>query len=202
MKKWPSNLQNLITYFGRLPGVGPKMAERIVLSLLRRPKEEIQAFANTLQSISTGAQRCATCFTLSSSEKCEVCSDNTRDNSLLLILADPVSALNIEQSGKYNGYYFILGGLINPIEGITPEKLRVKQLVERVKNTTSIKEIIFAFNQNVEGEATLLYLKKLLGETKNITLSRLARGVPMGADLTYADDLTLASAVNERQNLK
>ena len=199
MKKWPSNLQNLITYFGRLPGVGPKMAERIVLSLIRRPKEEIDIFARELASLSSGTTRCKTCHTLSTTEFCEICSDKNRDSSLLIIVADPVSAYNIEQSGNYNGYYYILGGLINPIEGITPERLRVKQLVEKLKSDTNLKEIIFAFNQNQEGEATLLYLKKLLGETKNISFSRLARGISTGADLAYADELTLASAVNERQ---
>lgn len=201
MKKWPSNLQNLITYFGRLPGVGPKMAERIVLALIRRPKEEIDQFASTLASIASGTKRCSTCFTLSTAELCEICSDNTRDKAILLIVADPVSAFNIEQSGNFNGLYYVLGGLINPIEGVTPEKLRVKQLVARIGKDDTLKEVIFAFNQNLEGEATLLYLKKLLAETRNLTFSRLARGISTGADLAYADDLTLASAVTERQKL-
>lgn len=201
MRKWPSNLQSLITEFGRLPGIGPKMAERIVLAMIKKPNSDVDAFVRALQTLTQGTNRCATCYTLSAKDPCEICNDKTRDNSILLIVADPVSAFNIEKSQNFTGNYFILGGLINPIEGITPEKLRVKQLVSRISKDDSLKEVIFAFNQNVEGEATLLFLKKILAETKDITLSRLARGVPMGADLAYADDLTLASAVTERQKL-
>ena len=201
MKRWPSNLQTLITYFGRLPGIGPKMAERIVLSLLTRPNDDIQHFATALSSLSEGSHSCNTCFTLSATDPCDICADASRDKNLLLVVADPVSAFNIEQSKKYNGHYFILGGLINPIEGITPERLNVKALVKRVGTIPELKEIIFAFNPNVEGEATLLYLKKLLSKNEKLIFSRLARGIPVGADISYADDLTLASAVDERQKL-
>jgi recombination protein RecR len=201
MKKWPSNLQTLITHFGRLPGVGPKMAERIVLSLLKKHKEDIHSFSHALSSITEGTLLCTTCFTLSANDPCEVCGDSSRDTTLLLVTADPVSTLTIEQSGTYNGLYFILGGLINPIEGITPEKLRVKKLVDSIEKRSNLKEVIFAFNPNVEGEATLLYLKKLLSSQEELSFSRLARGIPVGADLTYADDITIASAVNQRQKL-
>lgn len=201
MRKWPSNLQNLITYFGRLPGIGPKMAERIVLSLLTKPNDEIQEFSKALATLTTGNYKCTTCNTLSATDPCDICNNTQRELSLLLIVADPVSALNIEQSGKYNGYYFILGGLINPIEGITPEKLNVKHLLKRVADTPQLKEVVFAFNPNVEGEATLLYLKKLLSENEKLIFTRLARGIPVGADLAYADDITLASAVHDRQRV-
>jgi len=202
MKKWPSNLQKLITYFGRLPGIGPKMAERIVLSLLNKPKNELKDFADTLASITQGLKSCSSCFTLSDTELCDTCSDKTRDGTAtLLIVADPVSALNIEQSGEYKGHYFILGGLINPLEGMTPEKLNIKPLLTKLKAEPHIKEIIFAFNPNTEGEATLIYLKKLLEKNRKFLYTRLARGIGVGADLAYADEATLASAVHERQQI-
>lgn len=201
MKKWPPNLQNLITYFGRLPGIGPKMAERIVLSLINKRKDDVNDFAGALASITQGTHTCSSCNTLSSTDPCDTCSDKTRDGSQMLIVSDPVSALNIEQSGEYKGKYFILGGLINPLEGVTPEKLNIKALLKKIKTETAVKEIIFAFNANVEGEATLLYLKKLLEKNKKLSFSRLARGISTGADLAYADGATLASAVHERQKI-
>lgn len=201
MKRWPNNLKKLIQYFGRLPGIGPKMAERIVLFLQKQPQGEVKNFATLLSSLPNSATLCIHCFTLSEKNVCDICMDKTRDNRYLLIVGDPVSALNIENSEKYRGYYFILNGLLNPLEGIGPQKLNIKKLLERIKSSSALKEVILAFNANVEGEATLLYLKKILNQHKNIKLTRLARGLPMGSELSYADEITLSAAISERQPL-
>lgn len=199
MKQWPSNLKRLMQYFGRLPGVGPKMAERIVLSLQKQPGSEIKNFALLLSELPSSVQLCSGCFTLSEKDVCEICEDLNRNKSLLIVVADPVSALNIESSGKFKGYYFILNGLLNPLEGITPEKLNIKKLIMRINSSPDLREIILAFNSNVEGEATLLYLKKILTPFKQLKLTRLARGLPMGSELSYADEITLSAAIIDRQ---
>jgi len=201
MKQWPSSLKKLIQHFGRLPGIGPKMAERIVLYLQTRPEKDILEFAETLRASISGIKNCKQCFTLSDKDVCDICRDSSRDSSLLMITGDPVSLLNIERSGKYRGNYFILGGVLSPLEGVNAEKLRVKELMKRVESS-NLKEIILSFNATVEGEATVLYLKSLIKKnTPAVAISRLARGIPVGGELSYADEVTLGDAVTGRQSL-
>jgi len=201
MKRWPSDLQKLIQHFGRLPGIGPKMAERLVLYLIKRPPTDLSSFAELLTKIQKHTHQCEVCNTLTEKKLCDICNDSRRDSSLLCVVADPVAALNIENSDQFKGYYFILGGLLNPIEGITPDKLYFKKLMQKIKKSPTLKEITLAFNANVEGEATMLYIKKLLTPFPSIKLTKLARGLPMGSDLAYADEVTLSAAINERQRL-
>lgn len=201
MKQWPPSSRALIQYFGRLPGVGPKMAERIVLFLQKQSPEDGARFADTLRSLHSSVYTCNECYTLTESKTCSICGDPKRDNSLLLIVADPVSAYNIEQPGTYVGKYFILGGLLNPLEGITPDKLRFKELIQTINKNSSLHEIILGFNANVEGEATQLYIKKLLSNVPKIKITRLARGLPMGSEVSYADEVTLREALSGRQQV-
>jgi recombination protein RecR len=201
MKQWPPNSRALIQYFGRLPGIGPKMAERIVLYLQKQSEKNAEEFAHTLSTLHSSVHTCQVCYTLSETKICSICSDSKRDDSLLLIVSDPVSAYNIEQPGSYNGKYFILGGLINPLEGITPDRLRFKELIQTINTNQSLKEIILGFNANVEGEATQLYIKKLLAKVHNIKITRLARGLPMGSEVSYADEVTLREALSGRQQV-
>lgn len=198
MKEWPKNLMSIIKFFGRMPGIGPKMAERLTLYLLKQPTNELKTFADLLYKLPQEIKLCSQCYTISDTTLCDICKNPKRSKSLLMIVADPVSALTIEKSDTFPGYYFILGGLLNPIEGITPDKLRIKELIDTVKKSPQLKEIIFAFNPTVEGEATILYLKKYLFPLKR-KLTRLARGLPMGGDITYTDEITLREAVSQRK---
>lgn len=201
MKQWPNNSKKLIQFFGRLPGIGPKMAERVVLFLQRQSPDTVKEFASTLQSLHSSVQLCTNCYTLSENSICSICSDVNRKQDTLLIVADPVTAYTLEQSGDYDGAYFILGGNLNPLDGLTPEKLRFKELVLRLKKPPHVQEVILGFNATVDGEATQLYIKKLLSGYDSLRLTRLARGLPIGSDIAYADTTTLREAISGRQDL-
>lgn len=197
MKSFPAPIQYLLDEFAKLPGIGPKSAERFVFYLLKRPPEEIERFAATLLRLTSAVRQCSVCFDFSESDPCQYCKDKQRDGTILCVVAESADVLAIEKTGEYRGRYHVLGGVLRPTEGITPDQLRINELVKRVRGD-GIKEIILATNPDLEGEATALYINKLLRPV-NVSVTRIAKGLPMGSDLEYADEVTLANALAGRR---
>jgi len=194
--RYPASIQNLIDYFCKLPTVGPKTAERYVFYLLKQHPEWLQQFAQAIAEVKEKTTVCQTCFAIAESNPCRICSDKKRHHSVLCLVADTRDMLVIESTKQYNGIYHILGGVINTIEDIKPDQLNIKALLNHIKQN-GIKEVILAFNPNLEGETTAMYIAKLLKSCK-IKVTRLAKGLPMGADLEYADEITLINALKYR----
>ena len=199
MLRFPDSIKNLIDYFDRLPGIGPKTAEKLVFYLLKQPKNIIKGFSEALADLHDTIQFCQICQNFSQAEKCEICRDPERDTSTICVVAENHDLAAIEHSGEFHGVYHVLGGTINPLEGITPDLLNISQLSKRIENKR-VNEIILAFNSDYEGEATILYLQKLL-EGKDLKLSRLAQGLPMGSVVEYADEVTLSKALKGRTEI-
>lgn len=196
MSIYPKEILNLIHLFSRLPGLGPKSAERLVFYLLDNHSQELIA---SLEGLNGKIRRCSLCGNYTIQNTCDICRDPKRDQSIIAVVARPQDIMAIERSNEFNGVYHILGGLLVPLKGITAEKLHIKELEARV-NTKKINELILAFDSTVEGESTALYLKQIF-EKPSLKLSRLARGLPVGADLEYADEITLRDALKNRQQL-
>ncbi|MFH1822616.1 MAG: recombination mediator RecR [Patescibacteria group bacterium] len=197
--KFPVSIQNLINFFEKLPSVGPKTAERYVFYLLKMDPEALQKFAQTIAELKEKTTVCKTCLAITESDPCYICADQKRNQSQLCIVSNTQDMLTIESTKQYNGLYYILGGLINTITGIEPKNLNIRSLEERIKNS-KLTEIILALNPTVEGETTALFLTKML-KPYNIKISRLAKGLPMGSDLEYADEVTLTNALKYRIDL-
>jgi len=197
--RYPKSIQNLIEHFSKLPSVGPKTAERYVFYLLKQHPEWLQGFAQAIAELKEKTIVCQNCLAIAETNPCSICADNRKNKSIICVVADTRDQLAIEATGQYNGLYHILGGVLNTIEGIKPEQLNIKRLLARLK-TMPVKEIILALNPDLEGETTSLYLAKLLKPFK-IKLTRLAKGLPMGADLEYADEITLSNALKYRNEV-
>ena len=197
--KFPSSIQNLINEFIKLPTVGPKTAERFVFHLLQQSPEELQKFAQAVAELKEKITICQTCFSVAESNPCPICSDKTRDNTFICVVENTRDMLAMEKTKEFKGYYHVLGGTINAIEGTSPDDLRIKELINRIKKG-QVKEIILALNPDLEGETTALYLNKQLN-LLNINITRLAKGLPTGADLEYADEITLANALKFRNKI-
>jgi recombination protein RecR len=197
----PLPVNNLISALERLPGIGPKTASRLAFFLLRSPDEISQQLAAALQDIKKATGACRRCFhiTLVEQEYCDICQDSRRDESLICVVEDPLDVLAIERTGIFQGRYHVLMGVLSPIEGIGPEDLKIRPLIERIHNE-AIREIIIATNPSMEGDATAIYLQKQL-HSSGIRITRLARGLPMGGDLEYADQNTLLRALAGRQDM-
>lgn len=199
MPQFPKPIQNLIEEFNKLPGIGPKTSERFVYYLLKKPKSELEALALALKNLREKIVVCEQCRSFAEYTPCANCRSAQRDKTILCLVAESPQISLIEKTGEYNGLYFVLGGVLNPIEGITPDRLNLKLLVERLKKSQpKIKELILAFSPDVEGESTALYLRKILKPLVP-KVTRLARGLPVGADLDYADEITLADALKGRK---
>lgn len=196
MRKFPTPIHNATAALGRLPGVGPKTALRYAFSLLRLSKLELASIGRAIVDLGN-ITTCSICFTFAEKELCDICTDPNRDQTKLCIVSEARDISTIEATSVYKGRYFVLGGTLNPIDGRTPEMLNVKPLVDLLKNTPSITECILAFSPDVHGETTIMYLQRLLSAS-NMATTRLARGLPMGADIEYADEVTLASAMTGR----
>jgi recombination protein RecR len=195
----PSSVQNLIDELAKLPGIGPKTAERLAFYLLRSSNKDINALGQALLNLKGKIKTCSQCFNLSETDPCTICADNNRDTSKICVVEEPLDVLALEKTGEYKGLYHVLGGVISPIEGIGPDDLHIKEFLPRFsKNKNQVKEIILATNPSLEGEATAMYLKKLL-EPLGIKLTRIARGLPIGAELEYADEITLSRALEGRK---
>jgi len=200
MNKYPASISNLITQFSKLPGLGPKSAERLVFYLLKQPGEFLNNLADNINCLKNQIKICQTCFNFSTKNPCEICTDPKRDKCIICVVAYPQDLLVIEKTGEYNGLYHVLDGVLNPLENITPDKIRIKELVNRLKNPKKIKEIIIALNPDIEGESTTLYLTRQLKPYK-VKTTRLAKGLPTGADLEYADAITVTDALKGRREV-
>ncbi len=214
--KIPKAIQNLIESLERLPGIGPKTAQRLTFYLLHVPQGELDKFSEAVQNLKKGTVLCSICFTVGETDPCDICKDEKRDKSTICVVEEPLDVLSLERSGKYNGVYHVLGGRIDPLNNIGPDEIYIDQLVSRIKPSngikrTDVKEIILATNPTMEGEATAMYIAKKLREQsaidnlsagkagQQVTITRIGRGLPIGADLEYADETTLIRAMEGRQ---
>lgn len=196
---YPDSLRKLIESFKMMPGVGEKSAERYSFSVLGLEKEQVEMFSTSLMEVYDKVKRCNKCNSLTEKDICDICLDGSRDNNKLLIVDDPKNVFLFEKLGMFHGKYHVLDGLINPLEGINPEDIGLEKLVNRITEE-KYSEIIFALNPSIEGETTSLYIKRIL-EGLDIAITRLASGVPIGADMGYMDSLTLERALNDRKEV-
>lgn len=195
--KYTKSLDSLIEYFKLLPGIGEKNAERLAFSVLNFENEQIDGFIETLNNVHTKIHECSICNNLTEDDdKCLICNDKNRDNEVICVVENVKNLNMFEKANIFNGKYHVLGGLISPMEGKNPEDINISQLIERVKNN-SIKEIILALNPSMEGETTALYISKLL-EGLDIRVTKIAAGVPVGADMEYLDSITIRRALEGR----
>jgi len=190
-------IARLIEELNKLPGIGPKSAQRLAYHLLRSPDEEAKALAEAILTLKEEIKLCSLCFNNTDCDPCRVCQDKERDHSKICVVEKPSDILPLEQTGKYNGVYHVLHGTISPTQGIGPEELKIKELLTRLKDG-SLTEVIVATNPNVESETMAMYLQRIITPL-GIRVTRLARGLPFGAELEYADDLTLGQALENRR---
>ena len=199
MMTLPRPLLKLIEEFQKFPSVGPRSAQRMAFHLLNRDMLQVEEFSKAIIEAKKQIRKCSVCQSLSSTEICDICSSTRRDSSLICVIAEPKDLTSIERTNAFKGLYHVLGGLISPLDGISPEELAIKQLLERVSKK-DVQEVILALNTSVEGEATTLYLHRILSPIcKKIT--RLGFGLPVGSELEYADELTLARAFEARSEI-
>ena len=189
-------VSRLIDEFSRLPGIGPKTAQRLTYHLLRMPAEQARALADAINQVKDRVTLCSVCFNVTESNPCEVCRSETRDRSIVCVVEEPLDVLALERTGSFGGIYHVLHGALSPVDGIGPAELKIDALVKRVQGG-HVREVILATNPNVEGEATASYIARLLTPA-GVLLTRLARGLPVGGDLEYADDVTLKRALDGR----
>lgn len=199
MQKFTPSARELLEHLNRLPGVGPKTAKRYLFHLLREPAGDLYRFSAALAKLPNELTVCGLCGTYSEQHICELCADSRRKTGMLCVVADHEDMGAIENTSEFRGRYHLLGGVLSPLDGITPERLRIRELLSRIK-TEDIKEVILALNPDMEGESTMLYLSKLLSPLQ-IKVTRLARGLPMGSDLEYADEITLTDAIRGRREI-
>lgn len=193
-------LRSLIDELGRLPGVGPKSAQRIAFHLLKVPDEDALRLSSAIVAVKERTTLCSRCFNVAEGgELCDVCSDDRRDASVVCVVEDPRDIVAVERTQQFRGRYHVLQGALNPLEGVGPEQLRVRELLARV-DAEGVKEVILCTNPNLEGEATAMYLAKVVGPL-GIRVTRIASGLPVGGDLEYADELTLGRAIEGRRDL-
>jgi recombination protein RecR len=190
-------IQDLIDELGRLPGIGPKSAQRIAFHILSTDPADVNRLANALRKVKELVRFCTTCFNVAESDQCRVCRDVRRTNEVVCVVEEPKDVVAIERTGEFRGSYHVLGGAINPLEGIGPDNLRIRELMARL-GTGEVKELILATDPNTEGEATATYLA-LLVKPMGIAVTRLASGLPVGGDLEYADEITLGRAFEGRR---
>lgn len=189
----------LIDELGRLPGVGPKSASRMAYFLLRAPREQALALAEAVIEVKDRIVLCSRCFNITEQNPCAVCQDTTRDQSVICVVEEPLDVLALDRTGEYRGLYHVLHGAISPVDGIGPDKLRIRELVDRVERERPA-EVILAMNPNIEGDATAMYIARQLAAS-GVTVSRPASGLPVGGDLEYADEITLGRALAGRRAL-
>ena len=204
-KTLPPSVSRLIDAFAQLPGIGPKSASRLAYYLLRAPSEEAMSLAEALRDLKTRTRFCSVCMNITENNPCDVCADPTRDHSLICVVEEPLDVTAIERSRSFNGVYHVLHGVISPMNGIGPDELKVHELLARVSagvtgESPSVHEVILATNPTLEGENTAAYIQRKLAGTP-VKVTRLARGLPVGGDLEYADEITLSRALEGRQSM-
>lgn len=207
MAEFPEGIRKLIATFERLPGIGPKSATRLVFYLINTPESYTSEMARLLVALKKEIKICKNCFSVSDKELCPICEDGKRDKLTICVVERAIDVMAIENVGGYKGVYHVLGGVINPLDHVGPDDLKIYELIERVRNTRLENpdkniEVILATNPTMEGEATALYIKKRIGEIdEQIKVSRIGSGLPMGADLEYADQATLSRAMDGRRKI-
>ncbi len=199
MKSTPPSIQRLVREFNKLPGIGSKTSERFVFHLLRQPKEEIEALANRLLEIKENVQLCHHCYTFAEEDLCSICADSTRDKRMVCVVAEPKDVMAFENTDQFSGTYHVLGGVINASIGIGPQHLRVDELVARI-SADSVTEVIIGTNPDMEGETTALYIAQQL-EPTGVVVTKIARGLPTGANIEFADESTLGNALAGRRSI-
>jgi recombination protein RecR len=192
-------IENLIIELTRLPGIGRKSAQRLAFFILSMPESEAMSIAEAIRTVKQTARFCSQCFNITDSDLCEVCSDDSRDRSRIVVVEEPSNILVVERSKAFRCLYHVLLGALSPIDGITPEKLKIQELIERVKNHP-VQEVIVATNPNTRGEITAQYIKELLNPL-GVRVTRIAYGLPMGSDIEFADEVTLSKALEGRRDL-
>lgn len=196
---YPKSIASLIEHFQKFPSVGPKSAQRMAFYLLRMPKTEVEKFAQSMIDAKENTKTCEICFNLSSTSPCEICTSSQRDKTTICVVAETKDLIAIEKTNEYKGLYHVLQGLISPMDGIGADDIRIKELLNRLTDE-NVREVILALSPSVEGEATSLYLSKLI-KPFGVKISRIAFGLPVGADLEYADEITIAKAIEGRREL-
>lgn len=196
---YPKTILNLIECFKKFPGIGEKTAERLALSTLNMDDEIINLFSKSLKDGKTKIKKCKRCGSLTEEELCQICTDKTRDTKTLCVVEECKNVILFEKIGTYRGLYHVLGGLISPLDGINPEDIHIDNLIDRIKKE-NIKEVILAIKPSVEGETTTLYIRKMLEGTE-VKITKIAHGIPMGADIDYIDPLTLEMAIEDRTTI-
>jgi recombination protein RecR len=199
MDTTPQPVQRLIEAFSRLPGIGPKSASRLTYYLIRSQSDEAIELSDALRELREKIQFCSICFNITEHSPCPICESEERDRNVICVVEEPLDVMAIERTREYRGLYHVLHGAISPMDGVGPEDLRIRELADRVLNS-SVKEIILATNPSLEGENTAMYIQRKL-IAPGIKITRLARGLPMGGDLEYADEVTLARALEGRREL-
>jgi recombination protein RecR len=191
-------VKSLIEGFERLPGIGPKTAARLTYYLLAVPQSELDKFADVVANLKKNTKQCSKCFNVAESDPCDICADNSRDENLICVVEHPLDVLAIERGAGFDGVYHVLGGVIDPLHNIGPDEIRTNELIGRLGPNT--RELVLALNPNMEGEATCMYLNKMIKQKfPDIKVTRLAHGLPVGADIEYADDVTLSRAISGRR---
>ena len=196
---YPKTILNLIECFKKYPGIGEKTAERLALASINMDSDIVDLFSKSLKDGKTKIKKCSRCGSLTEEDLCQICTDRSRDTSTLCVVEECKNVILFEKIGSYKGIYHVLGGLISPLEGINPEDIHIDKLIDRIKNE-NIKEVILAIKPSVEGETTTLYIRKML-EGTDVKISKIAHGIPMGADIDYIDPLTLEMAIEDRTTI-
>jgi recombination protein RecR len=196
----PPSVTKLIEAFSRLPGIGPKTASRLTYYLLRTPDELSLSLSTALADLKAKTRYCSVCFNITEEDPCPICRSDKRDRHTVVVVEEPLDVVAVEKTGSFQGLYHVLHGAISPVEGIGPENLRIKELVQRLRDNPEIEEVILATNPNIEGEATAMYIKQHLAGS-GVRMTRLARGLPSGGDLEYVDAVTLLRALQGRSEL-
>ena len=195
----PEPIGRLIEAFHKLPGIGPKSAQRLAYHILRAPEQDARALASALTEVKERIKFCSVCLNITESDPCSYCQDSRRDHSIICVVEQPLDLMALERAGGFRGLYHVLHGVLNPMDGIGPEDIHIRELVTRLQSG-EVKEVIMATNPSLEGEATSMYIQRLVGPS-GVKVTRLARGLPSGADLEYTDDVTLARALEGRREL-
>src|SRR5258708_11118844 len=199
--KIPRAVQNLIESFERLPGVGPKTAQRLTFYLLHVPQGELDKFGIAVQSLIKDTIMCSLCFSIGETDPCDICQDTRRDDTVICVVEQPLDVVALEKNGTFSGLYHVLHGKIDPLNNIGPDEIYIRQLLKRIENAPNVQEIILATNPTMEGEATAMYIaKQLKAQSPSLKITRIGRGLPTGADLEYADPLTLQRALEGRSS--
>lgn len=196
---YPQTIKTTIDCFKKLPGIGEKTAERLALSLLNQPDEMLNSFSDSIKNIKTKTKRCSICNSFSENDVCDICSDEDRTKNIICVVESPKNVILLERVGTYTGVYHVLNGLISPLDGISPEDINIDRLLDRIEKD-NIKEVIIALKPTIEGETTSLYISKKL-EAKQVKVSKIAHGIPLGADIDYIDPLTLEIALENRTTI-